>query len=68
MGVSRYDKNADQLCQIINHLRQNQHFSHDRAEMWRVNALVMLEAVLELNHELGKMTDKGWIVGQNIVL
>ncbi len=61
MGVSRYDKNADQLCQIINHLRKCKHYSHDQAEMWRVNALVMLEAVLELNHELGKMTEKGLI-------
>lgn len=61
MGVSRYDKNADQLCQIINHLRSNKHYSHDRAEMWRVNALVMLEAVLELNDELGKMDEKGLI-------
>ena len=61
MGVSRYDKNADQLCQIINHLRTCKHYSDDRAEMWRVNALVMLEAVLELNDELGKLDEKGLI-------
>jgi len=29
--------------------------------MWRVNALVMLEAVLELNDELGKLDEKGLI-------
>jgi len=61
MGVSRYDKNADQLCQIIKHFRTCKHYSHERAEMWRVNALVMLEAVLELNDELGKMDEKGLI-------
>ena len=61
MGVSRYDKNADQLCQIMNHLRSNKHHSDQTAEMWRVNALVMLEAVLELNDELGKMEEKGLI-------
>jgi len=61
MGVSRYDKNADQLCQIINHLRQNKHFNHQIAEMWRQNMLTMLEACLEVNDELGKLDEKGLI-------
>jgi len=61
MGVSRYDKNADQLCQIINHLRSNKHYSHDQAEMWRQNMLTMLQSCLMLNDELGSMTEKGLI-------
>jgi len=61
MGVSRYDKTADQLCQIINHLRQNKHYTVDKAEMWRQNMLTMLEACLELNDELGSLHEMGLI-------
>jgi len=61
MGVSRYDKNADQLCQIINHLRQNQHYNNDQAENWRQNMLTMLNTCLMLNDQLGEMDEKGLI-------
>jgi len=61
MDAQRYDKNADQLCQIINHLRKCKHYDHDQAEMWRQNMLVMLQSCLMLNDELGSMTEKGLI-------
>jgi len=61
MGVSRYDKNADQLCQIIKHLRQNKHFNDNQAENWRQNMLTMLQTCLMLNDQLGEMDGKGLI-------
>lgn len=61
MGVSRYDKNADQLCQIINHLRSKQHFSNEQAEAYRQNMVTMLLLCLDLNNDLGKLDEKGLI-------
>lgn len=61
MGVSRYDKNADQLCQILDHMRQNKHFNNLTAEHLRVNMMIMIEAMLIANDSLGEMAGKGLI-------
>jgi len=61
MGVSRYDKNADQLCQIVNHLRSLKHYNNKLAEAYRENMITMLLLCLDLNNDLGKLDEKGLI-------
>ena len=57
----RYDKNADQLCQIRAHLSQKSHHHNDVAENIRKNMITMIDAMLIANDELGKMAEKGLI-------
>ena len=61
MDARRYDRNADLLAQIYWHMNKKTHTTHERAEIMRQNMLVMLQACLDINDELGKLTEKGLI-------
>ena len=61
MDSRRFDRNADQLCQI--HFFVN-HKVPDRAgqpSLMRQELLIILQRAIYLNDELGKMAEKGLI-------
>lgn len=61
MDARRFDRNADQLSQIIAHIRQvPQHLDH-RVMMRRHRMLKALEKALEINDLLGKDCERGLI-------
>lgn len=59
----RFDRNADQLCQIMNHFRQIRTTSRvpftDRNDIMLGNAITMLQAVIDINDEIARAAQKG---------
>ena len=62
MDARRFDRNADQLSQILKHFRQlkGQVYFGGRQIMIE-NAIVMLEAILDINDDLGDLSGRGLI-------
>lgn len=61
MDARRFDKNADQLCQIMNNIRLiNPTMSHD-VLMYRFEMVNLLERALAINDKLQELTKKGLI-------
>ena len=59
MASRRFDRNADQLCQILAHFRQITPFSRDKfAEHRRQHAIRLLEQLLNANDELAIASDR----------
>lgn len=61
MDARRFDRNADQLCQILAHVallkaKMPQHGQPQLEQLW-----VSLNQSLQMNDELGKMAEKGLI-------
>ena len=62
MDSRRFDRNADQLSQILKHFRQIQGKVHfGGREIMIENAIVMIEAILDINDDLGDLAGKGLI-------
>ena len=60
MNGRKFDKNADQLCQIVAHYRLLQRTKQpSRYSIMIENAIVMLEAILDINDDVGKAEQKG---------
>lgn len=63
MDTRRFDRNADQLSQIMHHFRQIRATSRiaftDRTDVMLGNAIVMLQAVLDINDEIAENAAKG---------
>tara|TARA_Y100001937_G_C7053850_1_gene300428 strand:- start:699 stop:893 length:195 start_codon:yes stop_codon:yes gene_type:complete len=61
----RFDRNADQICQILGHLRllqrRLQHPVPGNHDVMIQNAIVMLDALLDINDDLAKAVEKGVI-------
>ena len=68
MDARRYDRNADQLTQILRHLRMVKRGIYittgKRAEKYHEeisDAIDMVQELIKINDELGFATTKGWI-------
>ena len=62
MDSRRFDRNADQLSQILKHFRQIQgKVQFGGREIMIENAIVMIEAILDINDDLGDLAGKGLI-------
>ncbi len=61
MNNRRFDRNADQLAQIMNHyrqLRQTMIAMNDNVDIMLENAIVMLDAILEINDKIAESAQK----------
>lgn len=61
MDSRRFDRNADQLCQIYWHFANMKIYQPDNAVEKRRLLLEMLQECIHLNDDLGKMTEQGLI-------
>ena len=59
MNGRKFDKNADQLCQILAHFRMIQRTRQpSRYSIMVENGIVMLEALLDINDDLAQADKK----------
>lgn len=61
MNARRYDKNADQLAQILWNLNRLNTFHNDRADEIKKRMIELIHEALQWNDELGNMAEKGLI-------
>lgn len=61
MDTRRFDKNADQLVQIMAHISTIDKWGYQPAADLQHYYLAALEKCLELNDKLGKMAELGLI-------
>lgn len=62
MDSRRFDRNADQIAQILGHYRKIRTLIHDREhDLMLQSAIVMLDSLLEINDKLGESAEKGLI-------
>ncbi len=61
MDSRRYDRNADQLCQVHFQFMHKLDNLHGQPALMRDEMLVILQRAIYLNNELGKMAEKGLI-------
>lgn len=59
MGTPRFDRNADQLCQILAHYRNMTPFGRDKfAEHQRQHAIRVLEMLVNLNDRVAIASER----------
>lgn len=61
MDARRYDKNADQLAQILWNLRHLETRHDAIASQIKLEMLHLIDQALVLNDKLGKMAERGLI-------
>lgn len=61
MDARRYDKNADQLAQILWNLNRLNTMTNDRADEIKKRMIELIHEALQWNDELGNMAEKGLI-------
>tara|TARA_Y100001963_G_C6704260_1_gene411103 strand:+ start:928 stop:1113 length:186 start_codon:yes stop_codon:yes gene_type:complete len=61
MDARRFDRNADQLAQIIAHITQVPQYVNHQILMDRHHLLLLLDQAIKLNDKLGKACEKGLI-------
>lgn len=62
MDARRFDRNADQISQILGHYRKIRTLIYDHEhDLMLQSAIVMLDSLLEINDKLGESAEKGLI-------
>jgi len=61
MDARRYDKNADQLAQILWNLNRLSTLHNERADEIKKRMIELIHETLKWNDELGNMAEKGMI-------
>lgn len=61
MDARRYDRNADQLAQILWNLRHLETRHNEEASKLKIEMRYLLDQALHINDKLGKMAEKGLI-------
>ena len=61
MDARRYDKNADQLAQILWNLNRLNTIHNERADEIKKRMIDIIHEALQWNDELGNMAEKGLV-------
>ena len=61
MDARRYDKNADQLAQILWNLNRLSTIHNERADEIKKRMIDIIHEALQWNDELGNMAEKGLV-------
>ena len=61
MDARRYDKNADQLAQIMWNLNRLSTIHNERADEIKKRMIELIHEALQWNDELGNMAEKGLV-------
>ena len=61
MDARRYDKNADQLAQIMWNLNRLSTIHNERADEIKKRMIELIHEALRWNDELGNMAEKGLV-------